>query len=226
MTAPGRTVAGISASGSRVVVEGLATVDVSLMHRRVSMRGPVASVVDTESTQLCCVAANARASSQLTASARSFRYGITNRGALVPEHAPEPIAPAVQGQPTRALGAADDHRDLVVARPSPSGRGTGSGACPGRSRRTAPARRASGSPPPTSPAGCGPPPRPARRRSSSARRASPRRTARSASGTTSPAAHTPGAGREGGVADHAVAHLQAGALQPRRSPAPRRCRRR
>ena len=77
-----------------------------------------------------------------------------------------------------------------------------------------------GVPPPPRPAGCGRPRHPARRRWSSARRASPRRTARSASGRCRRRRRRRRAGGERGVADDAVADLETAAVQPAPSPGP------
>ena len=141
MTAPGRTVAGSSASGSRVLrwrcsgrswIEGYRSI-------------AVATQLDTGATQVCwvarCSAASCSASSQLTRVSRSLRYGITSRGTLTPSAPQQAAAAAVEGEEAvlvpvrrrrprrrrrRRWRRAAEELDAVAA--------------PGRSRRTAPAR--------------------------------------------------------------------------------------
>ena len=119
MTAPGRTVAGSSASGSRVAV-GVATVVESLMDRRVSIHRPIASKLDTASTQVCWVGRakrqRHRPSSRTCSRRAPVRHHEPRR--VGPEDAPQPIAAPVEGQPAVARSVVTDGDHDLVARRS------------------------------------------------------------------------------------------------------------
>ena len=196
MTAPGRTVAGRSARGSRVL-EDVVPLDVavleSVMDRRVSIHDRVdTKLMRVDSGLLGGGEGRARRPSS-GAPIRWLRYGITSRGHVDAERAPEASPPSVEGEEAVLLGLRRPPRRRRRPRSWRCDRGTGCGGDPGRSRRTAPASRPRRPRRRPRPAGCG-------RRSApcsaafvqcSMRISSPN----SALGqrATSPAAYTPGA---------------------------------